>query len=238
MTSLRCQPITIRALAAFSLSRLAVNPGLFQAVIHDDESAFAISRNNGSTWNQLHLSIPPSTGSTTWPQRPIAPPFIWLRSALMPASAATSSTRYGAQPSIPTSLPRLRPFHPSARSGSVSSAIRPSGSCNVTQSELPILRVVESCTDMKDGQLVGWAAQNASATNTSNSGGVMAWSPDYGDYWATITPRYPVQDFAFESSTTIYVLSADGLVQRLPYTGTSWSTNLPTMIPSSCTGTP
>ena len=55
----------------------------------------------------------------------------------------------------------------------------------------------------------------------------MAWSPDYGDYWASITPRYPVQDFTFESSTTIYVVSADGVVQRLPYTGTSWSTNLP-----------
>ena len=55
----------------------------------------------------------------------------------------------------------------------------------------------------------------------------MAWSPDFGDYWATITPRYPVQDFVFESSTVMYVVSADGVVQRLPYTGTSWSTNLP-----------
>ena len=87
--------------------------------------------------------------------------------------------------------------------------------------------MVESCTDKKDGEIVGWAAQNASATTAANSGGVMAWSPDYGDYWATITPRYPVQDFTFESSTTMYVVSPDGVVQRLPYTGTSWSTNLP-----------
>jgi hypothetical protein len=55
----------------------------------------------------------------------------------------------------------------------------------------------------------------------------MTWSPDFGDYWASITPRYPVQDFTFETSTTMYVLSPDGVVQRLPYTGTSWSTNLP-----------
>jgi len=56
----------------------------------------------------------------------------------------------------------------------------------------------------------------------------MAWSPDYGDYWAPITPRFAVQDFAFESSTTLYVINGYGMVQRLPYTGTSWSTNLPT----------
>ncbi len=55
----------------------------------------------------------------------------------------------------------------------------------------------------------------------------MAWSPDFGDFWASITPRYAVQDFTFETSTVMYVLSPDGVVQRLPYTGTSWSTNLP-----------
>ncbi len=57
--------------------------------------------------------------------------------------------------------------------------------------------------------------------------GVMAWSPDCGDYWSTITPRFAVQDFAFESSTTMYTVNGYGMVQRLPYTGTSWSTNLP-----------
>jgi hypothetical protein len=100
-----------------------------------------------------------------------------------------------------------------------------SGSCAVKQSDLPILRVVESCTDKKDGEIVGWAAQGATAT-TAGTAGVMAWSPDYGDYWSNIGPRFAVQDFAFESSTTIYVLATSGLVQRLPYTGTSWSTNL------------
>ncbi|MFA5078419.1 MAG: hypothetical protein WC541_02925, partial [Dehalococcoidia bacterium] len=87
------------------------------------------------------------------------------------------------------------------------------------QSDLPILRVVPSCTDKPDGEIVGWAAQHTRA---------MAWSPDYGDYWATVTPRFTIQDFAFETSTTIYTVNESGMVQRLPYTGTAWSTNLPT----------
>ena len=36
-----------------------------------------------------------------------------------------------------------------------------------------------------------------------------------------------MQDFAFESSTVLYTISPGALVQRLPYTGTAWSTNLP-----------
>ena len=35
-----------------------------------------------------------------------------------------------------------------------------SGNCGVAQSDLPILRVVESCTDKKDGEIVGWAAED------------------------------------------------------------------------------
>ena len=62
----------------------------------------------------------------------------------------------------------------------------------------------------------------------------MAWSPDFGDYWAMITPRDVVQDFAFESSTIIYTVNPGGLVQRLPYTGTSWSTNLPSYDSTIC----
>ncbi len=68
-----------------------------------------------------------------------------------------------------------------------------SGNCNVPQTDLPILRVVESCTDKKDGEIVGWAAEDAYASGTSLTGGVLAWSPDFGDYWAVVTPRDPVQ---------------------------------------------
>jgi hypothetical protein len=55
----------------------------------------------------------------------------------------------------------------------------------------------------------------------------MAWSPDYGDYWVPVLPRYLVEDFAFDSSRVIYVAGITGMVQKLVYTGTAWSTNLP-----------
>ena len=32
----------------------------------------------------------------------------------------------------------------------------------------------------------------------------VAWSPDFGDYWADINPRIAVQDMAAESNTTLY----------------------------------
>jgi hypothetical protein len=57
---------------------------------------------------------------------------------------------------------------------------------------------------------------------------VMSWSPDFGDYWANITPRVTVEDFAFESSTIIYVVERNtGNVQKMPYTGTAWSSGMP-----------
>jgi len=61
----------------------------------------------------------------------------------------------------------------------------------------------------------------------------MAWSPDFGDYWANVIPRLFVQDFAFETSTILYVLGGTGAgspitnnVQKLPYTGTAWSSSI------------
>ena len=196
-------------------------------VIHDDENAFAISRNNGETWNELSLI---DTTIDWFNDVAVSPDCTTIYLASVNANNAGSGCnefdsvwRASINPNVEAPLPAVPPIgtywervfcHVTA------------GNCNLVQSELPILRVVESCTDKPTGEIVAWAAQYATATAASNSGGVMAWSPDYGDYWATITPRYPVQDFAFESSTTMYVLSPDGVVQRLPYTGTSWSTNL------------
>jgi hypothetical protein len=80
-----------------------------------------------------------------------------------------------------------------------------------------LLRLVPWCAD-PTGEIVGWAAYGQA---------VAAWSPDYGDYWAMITVRNGVQDFAFESRTMLYFLSSGGLVQKMPYTGTAWSTALP-----------
>jgi len=200
--------------------------GAFNTV-PNDESAFAISRNNGETWNQI-LGI--DTTVDWFNDVAVAPDCttIYLASANrnmgIGCNEFDSVWRSTINPNVAAPLPAVPPL------GTYWERVfthTTSGSCLVSQTDLPILRVVPSCTDKPDGEIVGWAAQSALA-NTSGKGGVMAWSPDYGDYWAMITPRYAVQDFAFESSTVLYALSDTGAVQRLPYTGTSWSTNLPT----------
>jgi len=198
--------------------------------VPNDESALSISRNNGETWNQLAII---DTTIDWFNDVAVAPDCttIYLASANRNLGVAPvtgicnefdSVWRASINPNVTSPLPAIPP------TGTYWERVYTrvtSGNCNVTQSDLPILRVVPSCTDKPDGEIVGWAAQGATATRTGTAG-VMAWSPDFGDYWANMTPRFAVQDFAFETSTTIYVLSAAGLVQRLPYTGTSWSTNL------------
>jgi hypothetical protein len=201
---------------------------IFGLVNPNGESAFAISRNNGETWNQLAII---DTTIDWFNDVAVAPDCTTIYLASVNANIGNigcnsfdSVWRATLNPNVAAPLPVIPPM------GMYWERVlcRPtSGGCNVPQSKEPLLRVVESCTDKPDGEIVGWAAQNATATTSANSGGVMAWSPDYGDYWSTITPRYTVQDFTFESSTTMYVLSPTGVVQRLPYTGTSWSTNLP-----------
>jgi hypothetical protein len=204
--------------------------------VNNDESAFAISRNNGETWNQLAII---DTTIDWFNDVAVAPDCstIYLASAnentTVGCNEFDSVWRSTLNPNVAAPLPVIPPL------GTYWERVlcrTTSGNCSVPQSELPILRVVESCKDKPDGEIVAWAAQNAHATSTTtngvttanlNSGGVMAWSPDFGDFWASITPRYAVQDFTFETSTVMYVVSSDGVVQRLPYTGTSWSTNLP-----------
>ena len=206
-------------------------PLVFGFVVPNDESAFAISRNNGETWNQLSLI---DTTIDWFNDVAVAPDCttIYLASVngnrgvtgFIGCNEFDSVWRTTINPNVAAPLAAVPPL------GTYWERVLArvtAGNCGLAQSELPILRVVESCTDKKDGEIVAWAAQNARATTAANSGGVMAWSPDFGDYWSTVTPRYPVQDFVFETSTTMYVVSADGVVQRLPYTGTSWSTNLP-----------
>jgi hypothetical protein len=89
--------------------------------------------------------------------------------------------------------------------------------CTQAQSNVALLRLVPWCAD-PGGEVVGWAAKD---TKTA------FWSPDYGDYWAPVTVRNAIQDFTFESRTMLYFLSPGGLVQKMPYTGTAWSTSLP-----------
>jgi len=200
---------------------------LLAAPIPNDESAFSITRNNAETWNQLGLidttidwinDAAPSTDGTT----------VYLASANRANGSDCdefdSVWRSTTNANVAAPLVVISPI------GTYWERVlcrATAGNCAVTQSDLPILRIVSSRTDKPDGEIVAWAAQGAAAT-TGGAGGVMAWSPDYGEYWANITPKNVVQDFAFSSSTELYVLSPDGMVQRLPYTGTSWSTNLPT----------
>ena len=57
----------------------------------------------------------------------------------------------------------------------------------------------------------------------------VAWSPDYGDYWAKITPRVTVQDMEAESSTILYIMDLTSNVQKMPYLTTAWSSSYATV---------
>ena len=195
-------------------------------LIPNDESAFSISRNNGDTWNQLSLidttidwfnDVAVSTDCTALYLASVH------RNVGVGCNEFDSVWRSTISPGVAAPLPALSPI------GTYWERVlthTTSISCSVPQTDLPILRTVPSCTDSSDGGVIAWAARFA-PTSTSGTGGLMAWSPDYGDYWSVITPRYPVEDFAFESSRVIYVAGITGMVQKLVYTGTAWSTNLP-----------
>ncbi len=197
-------------------------------LIHDDETALSITRNNGDTWNQLALI---DTTIDWFNDVAVSPDCMTLYLASVHRNTGwgcnefDSVWRYTSGPAIAAPLPALAP------AGTYWERVlcRPTSfNCAYPQTDLPLLRVVPSCTDAHDGGVVGWAAQYAATVGSDNrtGGGVMAWSPDYGDYWVSITPRDMVQDFTFESSRVIYTVSPLGMVQRLPYTGTAWSTSL------------
>ncbi len=193
--------------------------------------AFAISRNNGETWNQLGM---------------IDTTIDWFNDV---AAAPDCSTVYIASSNngAPIGCTSFDSVWRSSMNSAVTSPLpaMPIGTywervfthvtavdCANVQSDLPILRLPPYCDDLPDGQLIAWAAQGTRA---------QAWSPDFGDYWAMITPRHPIWDFAFESSKVMYnlesitaapppavfPLSGGPLVQKLPFTGTAWSTLVP-----------
>jgi hypothetical protein len=194
-------------------------------LIPNDESAFSISRNNGDTWNQLSLidttidwfnDVAVSADCTTVYVASVHRNIGWG------CSEFDSVWRSTISPGVAAPLPAILPIgayweRVLAHTTSVS--------CIVPQTDLPILRTIPSCTDSSDGGVVAWAARFAPSSLTG--GGLMAWSPDYGDYWIGIQPRYLVEDFTFESSRVIYVAGITGMAQKLVYTGTAWSTNLP-----------
>ena len=196
--------------------------GFFLAApINNDESAFGISRNNGETWNQTGLidtritkfnDVAPSADCTT----------IYLASASGVPGAAAACDEFDSVWRTSINSDVIAPYALVAALGSYWERVycRPTAlRCTETQSNLPLLRLAPAPDD-EDGEIVFWAAQDPNATLSS---GVAAWSPDFGDYWANINPRAPVQDFAAASNTVLFFLSPDGQVQKMPYTGTAWS---------------
>jgi len=215
-------------LGPFNIPNEAVNcavlpewPDGYLNLISRDESAFAISRNNGETWNQLSLidtrldkltDVAPSPDCAT----------IYLTSI---------NTGTGAQ-DLCNSFDSVWRSSLNRDVTSPYAAVGPLGyywerifthttslDCTQPQTDHSILRLVPYCQDQA-GQIVSWAAQGTTA---------QAWSSDFGDYWAIILPRDIVQDFCFESITAMYDLSPDGLVQKLTFAGTGWTNILPSV---------
>jgi hypothetical protein len=189
---------------------------LYNPPVQNDESAFAVSRNNGETWNQLSLidttidwfnDVAPTPDCST----------IYLASVNHNTALAgvcdefDSVWRTTLNPKVADPLP-VGPV-PGFYWERVLTHTT-SDSCEAAQSDFPLLRVPMGCDDKPDGEIVAWAAEFTKA---------QMWSPDYGDFWAYVAARDPIIDFAFETSKVLYDLSPSGMVQRLTYSGTEWS---------------
>lgn len=215
-------------LGPFNIPNGAVNcaalpewPDGYLNLISRDESSFAISRNNGETWNQLSLIDTRVNKLTDVAPSPDC-------NILYLASTNTGSGLPGLCDSFDSvwrsSLNRdiTTPFTPSRPLGYYWERVfthTTSIDCTQTQTDQSLLRIVPYCLDQA-GRTISWAAQGTRA---------QAWSPDFGDYWAIMTPRDVIQDFCFESITVLYDLSPAGLVQKMPYTDVGWATALPSV---------
>jgi uncharacterized repeat protein (TIGR01451 family) len=183
--------------------------------VYLDESALSITRNNGETWNQLSLidtkidkltDVAASADSAT----------VYLATVNQTAGCGGFDSVWRSSSNSAVVSPGI----PAAYIGAIWERVRCHVTvdvCDGTQSDYAILRLAP---DKTDGEILFWAAKGA----TDGTHGVAAWSPDFGEYWANITPDLVVQDMAAESSTQLYILNDAGLVQRIPYTGGSPST--------------
>ncbi len=201
-----------------------------------DESAFALTRSNGETWNELSLidtrimkltDVAPSADGTT----------IYLASVNNGTECQGFDSIWRSSINEKVMAPPL----PAVPIGHIWERVRTSPtaiSCNSVQNDYAILRLAP---DKFDGQTVGWAAGGTSGLNAIGDSivgantGAMACSTNYGDLWHDVHPRILVQDFAFETSSILYVLDIYGHVQKMPYTGTAWSSSLQT-VDTSLTG--
>jgi hypothetical protein len=201
-----------------------------------DESAFALTRNNGATWNELSLidtriakltDVAPSADCTT----------VYLASVNNETNCRSFDSVWRSSSNEKVVAPPL----PASPIGSIWERVFchvTADNCTNPQSEYAILRLAP---DRVDGQTVGWAAGGTSALininkcdadvafPVGNNTQAVAWSPDYGDFWGMIIPRIAVQDMAFQDSTTLHVVALDATAQKIPYTGTAWSSASPTV---------
>lgn len=195
-----------------------------------DESAFAISRNNGETWNQINLIDTHINNFTDIAPTPDCKT-IYLASVSSNATeSALTCNGFDSVWRTSSNADVNAPFPGGLPVGTWWERVLThvtAASCNATQSNMALLRLVPYCQD-ETGQIVAWGvyAKDRGGNPVTGMTGVAMWSPDYGDYWAVITPRNAIQDFCFESKTVMYFLSPTGLVQKMPYTGTAWATTL------------
>lgn len=82
--------------------------------------------------------------------------------------------------------------------------------CTANQADVAILRLAG---DKPDGQVLTWLAPGT---------GLLKWSTNFGDSWNSVGTTYLIQDAAVEDSSTLYLLSTMGDVQRFSYSGTGW----------------
>jgi hypothetical protein len=209
-------------------------PSGYANVIYHDESAFQLTRNNGETWNQLALidtlmskltDVAPSADCST----------VYLASVNNDTYCKGFDSIWRSSINENVVAPPL----PALPIGQIWERVRVTPTyttCNHTESNYIIIRLAP---DKLDGQVVFWAAGGGtglldhSAANIAFTPGAntqkLEWSPDYGDYFANVNPRIAVQDMEAESSTILYVMATNGSVQKLPYTGTAWSSAIDTV---------
>jgi len=189
-------------------------PAGYTRVVPCDESAFAISRNNGETWNQTSLINTDITKITDFAcGTDNTTVYITTNNIDTGYSSVHSIWRTTINPNVAAPVPAIPPigtrwervFH--FRNMGDNKTNNPS-----------IIRTIWSCTDKRDGEVAGWALPNTQE---------IYWTPDFGDYWAPINVAHEIVDFVFENSTKAHVLFKDGYVQTIPYTGIAWATHLP-----------
>jgi len=171
-----------------------------------DESAFSLTRNNGETWNQLALIDTKISRLVDIAPAPDCST-VYLASVSDNVDCSGFDSVWRSQSSSAGGYWERVLCKPTTDHG-----------CADGQTDLAILRLAG---DKADGQVVFWAAVGTRK---------IMWSLDYGDYWTnTINPTFPVQDLAAEDSNTVYILSAEGLVQKFSYGGVGWISHAPVL---------